>query len=331
MMLHAFGYTVIVTDNAKDAYMKIKEEQIDVLVSDIRMPGMSGLELLERIRRFRPDLPVILMTGHAELSVAVEAIIKGAFDFITKPYKPDYLAFSIKRAVEFARIRMVEQNNRTRLEEEIIQKTKELKDALEMGRQCSDEIIQRLSAVAEFRDADMVHHSVGIGLLVRRIAEVLDMNSEFIDMLSVSSQLHDIGKAVMPENILLKPSFYTPEEFTIMQAHTTAGAKILSGSSYPTVKMAETIALTHHEKWDGTGYPDGLKGSSIPVEGRIVMLADQYDALRSKRPFRGPFGHQEAFKVITEGDGRTLPGHFDPEVLHAFIKAAPACEEIFGS
>ncbi len=155
------------------------------------------------------------------------------------------------------------------------------------------------------------------------------MSREFVEEVTFASPLHDIGKIGIPDSILLKNGELTPKEFEIMKTHTTIGEAILSGSSIPSIKMAAAIALNHHERWDGTGYPRGLKGEDIPLEGRIVMMCDQYDELRSKRPYKVPRTHEEAFKTITEGDGRTLPRHFDPLILEAFVKVTANFDRIF--
>jgi putative two-component system response regulator len=157
------------------------------------------------------------------------------------------------------------------------------------------------------------------------------MPADFVETITFASPMHDIGKIGIPDNILLKPGSLTPEEFGIMKSHTTIGEKILSRSSHPYLQMAASVALNHHERWDGTGYLRGLKGEDIPIEGRIVMICDQYDAMRGKRPYKQPLSHQEAFRIITEGDGRTLPGHFDPKVLKVFIEISPECEKIFST
>lgn len=329
ILLQEQGFVIIPCPDGESAYGEIEKHMVNTVLTDIKMPGISGVELLEKIRNSYPDLPVILMTAYAELDVAVDAIRQGAFDFIIKPYKYDQLLIAIERALKYDSLIRMENNYKEMLQETVSKQTKQISDALRTVKSLSNEVIKRLTTAAEYRDMDTGEHILRIGLYASKMAEELDMSESFIENITVASQLHDVGKIGIPDSILLKPGRLTEKEFEAMKTHTTIGANILSGSSQPMLQMGESIAQNHHEKWDGSGYPAGLKGADIPFEARIAIICDQYDALMSKRPYKTSLSHKEVFNIITKGDGRTMPEHFDPLVLRTFIKLEELFKEIF--
>ena len=301
-----FGYEVTLAHDGREAFRQIRSGRYRLVVSDWEMPQMSGPELCRQIRARRSGsyVYVILLTSHSETQHVVEGLNAGADDFLTKPFQPQELCV------------------RLRAGERIL--------ALE-GR---DLTIFAMAKLAEFRDPDTGAHLERIREYCRLLAVQLarhdgyqnQIDGEYVDLLYLTSPLHDIGKVGIPDQVLLKPGRLNKEEFEVMKQHAAIGGQTLDavGAAHPNaqfLRMARDIAWTHHEKYDGSGYPHGLAGEEIPLCGRILAVADVYDALTTKRIYKPAYSHEVARETILEGSGK----HFDPMIVGAFLDV----EEMF--
>ena len=230
---------------------------------------------------------------------------------------------------KISRLLKAEQAYEGVLEETVRRRTEDLSKALDIINQMSNEMIVRLMKAVESKERGTGEHITRIGMYAKKVAEFLGLPSDQVELISFASSMHDLGKIGIPDEILLKDRGLSREEYEIMKEHTRIGENILSHSVHPKIRIAASIALNHHEKWNGAGYPQGLRGPDIPFEARIVAICDQYDSLRSPRPYKDSFNHEKTLRIILEGDGRTSPEHFDPDILKAFLDLAPFFKEIY--
>jgi len=327
------GYkNFITTSESTQALDLIRQEMPDIILLDVMMPHVDGLAILEGVRRDPKTrfLPVIILTASTDAQTKESALRLRATDFLHKPVDPSELLPRVSNVLAVKAHHDHLKRYSQELEEAVALRTGEV----EATRQ---DLIFCLARAAEFRDDITGHHILRVGRYSGIIAKQLGFNQKYIKLIEQAAQLHDVGKIGIPDAILLKQGKLEPEEFEVikqhcgfgkrvilplpdaewqrLKSHTTIGSKIMDIASSPVIAMASKIAVTHHEKWDGTGYPLGLAGEDIPIEGRIVAVADVYDALSSARPYKAPFPREKCLSIMQEQRGT----HFDPKVLDAFV------------
>ena len=316
-LLLPLGYEVIMANNGEEALEKAQEMPPDVILLDIMMPKMDGFEVAKRLKGEEETgiIPIVMVTALREVDDRVKALEVGADDFLTKPVDKTELRARVQSLLKVKAYNDHMRNYQKELEAEVAKRTEQLRLAFEKIKTASLDTIYRLSRAAEYKDEDTGAHILRMSNYSAAVARRMGQNDRTVESILYAAPMHDVGKIGTPDRILLKPGKLDADEWKIMKQHTTIGGNILGGSNAGFIRLAEMIALTHHEKWDGSGYPKGLKASKIPLAGRIVAIADVFDALTSKRPYKQPFSLEKSYGIIKEGKGN----HFDPNVVDAFF------------
>ncbi len=299
------------TSDPREVFGLYRQFRPDLILLDLSMPYLSGYEVLERLSMLIPDgeyLPVLVLTSEVSRDARYQALSLGARDFLTKPLDRVEVLLRIGNLLETRSLHQRLHDQNQALEERVRERTRDLDEA-------QVEILERLALAAEYRDDDTARHTRRVGEASAAVARALGLGEYEAELIGRAAPLHDVGKIGVPDVILLKPGRLTPDEFERMKAHTTIGAQILGGGSSEVVRLASKIALTHHERWDGSGYPRGLQGEEIPVAGRLVAVVDVFDALTHDRSYKLAWSVEEAICELERQAGR----QFDPRVVEAFL------------
>ncbi len=317
----ALGYSHTTAENGVEALERIKETPSDLVLLDMRMPEMNGLETLNRLKEDKDTrhIPVIMISALDDMDTVAQCIQNGAVDYLFKPFNPILLKARIESALQAKALHDQEEDYRKKIENYNVQLETEVRKRTEELFQVRLRVIYRLGWASEYWDNRTGSHVIRISHICQKLGAAMGWGKEQCEMIFNASPMHDVGKIGIPDEILLKPGKLTHDEWKVVKAHPSMGATILSGGDSDLEIMAERIALTHHEKWDGTGYPNGLKGEEIPLEGRMVSICDVFDALTSERPYKKEWSVDEAMKFIEENSGT----YFDPELVIHFKQILP--------
>ncbi len=323
-LLDRHGYDCLTAADADEARKLLRDKPFAVVLTDMNMPGVSGLDLIMQITAEYPDIATVMITGLDDAKLANAALEMGAYGYIIKPFEANEVLINVANALRRRSLEIENRNHRVRLEQMVKDRTSELWNAIAQLenaekelRLSREETIQKLSIAAEFRDDETGRHIERMSRYCGLLAGTMDEDSERVEVLRLASQMHDVGKIGIPDQILLKPGPLTPDERVVIETHCDLGYRILVGSKSNLLDVASTVALTHHEKFDGTGYPRGLAGEEIPIEGRIAAIADVFDALTSDRVYKRAMPLGKALDILREGRGT----HFDPDLLDLFLSS----------
>ncbi|NJD38892.1 MAG: response regulator [Geobacter sp.] len=320
-MLEETNATILTARNGEEALQQLEANpQLDIMLLDLQMPVMDGFQVLQLVRQNTRlhTLPVIVVT--ADQQEVTRVLGMGANDFLPKPFNPDEMRMRVKNHVRTKRYQDLINNMNAVLEQKVTEKTVALREALALSQEAEYEICLRLGRASEFRDMETGMHTRRISEMSKELALLAGLSEGDAEVLRLASPLHDVGKIGIPDRILLKPGKLDDTEMQIMKLHTTIGGRILSeGDRFSSLSAGQIVALQHHEKWDGSGYPHGLKGEEIHIFARIVMVADIFDALASDRPYKKAFPLDTIVGIMEDGRGQ----FFDPRLLQLFFDNLP--------
>ncbi|MDC0722305.1 response regulator [Nannocystis bainbridge] len=323
-LLRLEGYDVALASSGEQALQEVFARGADTVLLDMRLPGMSGLDVCRNIRAHPrgTHTPIVFITAVNDRELRRKGMEAGADDFLSKPFDEVELLARIRNCVRVKRYYDNVEQQKGALARAVDDRTAELATVVsELTRiqnelrASHEETIYRLSRAAEFRDDETGQHLQRMSWYCHMIGSKIGLSPSTCELLRIASPMHDVGKLGIPDRILLKPGRLTPEEFTIMKTHAEIGYRILHGSTAAPLEMAAMIAHTHHEKWDGSGYPHGLRGEDIPLAGRIAAIADVFDALTSARPYKSAWPLEAALDLLRKSAG----SHFDPHLVHVFL------------
>jgi putative two-component system response regulator len=315
--LSSEGYLCDTANDGQMAVQLLEQTEFDLVVSDIMMPGMSGINLLKVARNLFPNTAFVMVTALDDRRTAVLALDLGAYGYVIKPFDRNEILISVVNALERRRLTLLSQEHERSLEKKVGDRTRQV-------RQREEEIVLRLISAVGHRHDETGSHIRRIGLYSAAVAKCLGWTSESVQDIQLAASMHDVGKIAIPDAILLKPGKLTQEEFDVIKTHTIIGAEILDASDAPLLQMAREIALSHHEKWNGSGYPHGLVEDGIPESARIVSVVDMYDAMVNDRVYRPALPEGDALSLIKKGKGE----HSDPRILGCFLDLLPEIRTI---
>ncbi len=324
VLLQAEGYATVTALNGRAALAAAISACPDLILLDIMMPDMDGFETVAQLKadpRTR-QVPVIMVTALDDRDTKQRALLAGAEEFLSKPIVRADLTVRVRNLLRLKQYGDLLAQHNQLLETQVKERTAQLEEAYR-------DTVLTLVRAAERKDEETGHHVRRISHYCVVLADAMALPEVGSDVIFHASPMHDIGKIGIPDHVLLKPGPLTADEWATMQTHCELGARILASGTSRYTRMGAEIALGHHERWDGSGYPSGLRGTAIPMAARLMQICDVYDALRSRRPYKPSIEHAQAVEIITLGDGRTQPEHFDPAVLACFMAQAPRFAAIY--